>query len=247
MRYSEGGEKRAVERAVHRVGAIGLGLAGLDLAILHALPAPRLHATTGALIPYQPWNFLSEFARTDYAPLMTACFFLLALGTLATAVALRRLRAEALLLAVAAVALALLGFFPTDLADLTTDAVTCGQPTRIEPCTLVGRIHNPLSTLVFVPIVLVILSICIRSRREPEWQGVARLAGVCGALAVCGIVAATLYLHAIGWHGRWWTGLMQRSLVFPTLLWVAGLLTAGPVGSGALPTPPERNPANPNP
>jgi hypothetical protein len=215
-----------VERVVRGVGLVGLGLAGLDLAILHALPAPRLHATTGALIPYRPWNFLSEFARTDYAVLMTACFFLLAIGTLATAIALRplRLRREALLLTVAGVSLALLGILPTDLADLTTDAVTCGQPTRIEPCTLVGRIHNPLSMLVLGAIVLAILSFCARSRREPQWRGVARRAALCGVLALCGIVASTLYLHGIGWHGRAWTGLMQRSLVIPALLWLVGLI-----------------------
>jgi hypothetical protein len=215
---------------------VGLGLAVLDLAILHALPAPLLRATTGAFVPYRPWNFLSEFARTDYGPLMTACFFLLALGTLATAAALlRRLRREALLLAVAGVALALLGLLPTDLADLSTDAVTCGQPTRIEPCTLVGRLHNPLSVVALVAILLVILSICVRSLREPEWQGVAQLAAACGALALCGIVASTLYLHALGWHGRWWTGLTQRSLVFPAFLWIAGLLgsvTARPRTAG---------------
>jgi hypothetical membrane protein len=180
------------------------------------------------LIPYRLWNFLSEYARTDYAPLMTACFFLLALGTVATAVTLaRRVRREASLLAGAGVALALLGVFPTDLADLTTDAVTCGQPMRIEPCTLVGRIHNPLSVLVLASILLTVLSFCSRSRREEPWRSTVQLAAVCGALALCGIAVSALYLHMIGWHGRWWTGLMQRSLVFPAMLWVATLLTPG--------------------
>ena len=43
-----------------------------------------------------------------------------------------------------------------------------------------------------------------------------------------GILAATVYLKLTGWEGRWWTGLMQRSLVFPALLWMAGL--AGSLG-----------------
>lgn len=211
--------------AVHRLARVALGAAILDLALLHLLPPPLLHATTGAAIPYRPWNFLSELARSDYAPLMTACFFLLAFATFATGVALRRiLTREAPLLALAGVALALLGCFPTDLVDFRTDAVTCGLPGRIEPCTLVGRLHNPLSNLVFVPIALVIMLVCLRGRTDPQWRGLGRLAAVCGLLALGGVLGATLYQHAIGWHGRWWTGLMQRSLVFPALLWMTGLL-----------------------
>ena len=114
--------------------------------------------------------------------------------------------------------LLLLGFFPTDLADLTTDDLTCGRPTRIEPCTLIGRIHNPLSTLVFAPIFLAIASFCLRRERF-----LSRLALLCGVLALGGIMGASLYLHSVGWQGRWWTGLMQRSLVFPALLWLGGL------------------------
>jgi hypothetical protein len=204
-----------------QVGATLGALAGLDLVLLHTLPPPHLAARTGVMVPYRPWNFLSELVRTEYGPGMTACFFLLGLSVLATARALarHRLRREALLLSLAGAALFLLGFFPTDLADLTTDALTCGQPTRIEPCTLVGRIHNPLSTLVFAPIGLAIVSCC--RFREPF---LTRLAVLCGLLALGGVLAATLYLQTIGWEGRWWTGLMQRSLVFPALLWLAGLL-----------------------
>jgi hypothetical membrane protein len=204
-----------------RLGAVSFALAGLDLAVLHFLPPPRLYATTGISVPYYPWNFLSELVRTDYGPLMTVCFALLGLGAGAAAWALHKhtLRRESALLAVASVALLLLGFFPTDLADLTTDAYTCGQPTRLEPCTLVGRIHNPLSTLVFAPIFLTIFSFCLRRERF-----LTRMALFCGLLALAGVIGATLYLQNIGWQGRWWTGLMQRSLVFPSLLWMAGLL-----------------------
>jgi hypothetical protein len=207
-------------RAV-RLGAASFALAGVDLVLLHALPPPRLHATTGATFPYKPYNFLSELVRSDYGPWMTVCFFLLGVGAGAAAWAVHRhqLRRESALLAVASLALLLLGFFPTDLADLSTDAYTCGLPTRPEPCTVVGRIHNPLSTLVFAPIFLVIASMCFRRERF-----LTRLAAFCGLLAMGGIVAATLYLQSIGWQGRWWTGLMQRSLVFPALFWMAGLL-----------------------
>lgn len=207
-------------RAV-RLGAISFALAGLDLTLLHALPTPRLHATTGATFPYQPYNFLSELVRSDYGPWMTVCFFLLGVGAGAAAWAVHRhqLRRESALLAVASLALLLLGFFPTDLADLSTDDYTCGLPSRPEPCTVVGRIHNPLSTLVFAPIFLVIASMCFRRERF-----LTRLAAFCGLLAIGGIVAATLYLQSISWQGRWWTGLMQRSLVFPSLLWMVGLL-----------------------
>lgn len=222
----------SMERIARGIGVVGLGSAAVLLAILHLLPTPHLHATTGTVIPYRPWNFLSEYVRTEYAPLMTAIFFLLAIGVLGAAIAVRALRREAALLTVAGITLALLGVFPTDLADLTTDAVTCGQPNRIEPCTLAGRIHNPLSTLVSAPILLTILSFCARSRREERWRGLARFATVCGTFALWGIVTVLCYRHAVGWQGRWWTGLLQRSLVVPALLWVFGLLlTAKPLST----------------
>ncbi len=215
-----------MENVARRIGMITLALAGIGLAVLHTLPTPYLHATTGALITYRPMNFLSEFVRTDYAPLMTACFFLLAVGALATAFLLRRLRREAILVAIAGAALGLLGIFPTDLSDLTTDRFTCGSPERVEPCTVTGMIHNPLSTMVFFPLLLTALSVCARSLKEPRWRGVAYLAVGCGVLAVGGIVGAAFYLHSLGWEGRWWTGLSQRSLVFPALFWMGGLLAA---------------------
>jgi hypothetical protein len=214
----------SMERITRGIGMVGLGSAALLLTILHLLPTPHLRATTGTVIPYRPWNFLSEYVRTEYAPLMTACFFLLAVGVLGTAIAVRALRREAVLLTVAGISLALLGVFPTDLADLTTDTVTCGQSNRIEPCTLAGRIHNPLSTLVSVPILLTILSFCARSCREREWRGLAYFAALYGSFALCGIVAMLCYRYAVGWQGRWWTGLMQRCLVVPALLWVFTLL-----------------------
>ncbi len=204
-----------------RLGTLSVVLAGADLLTLHILPPPQLQATTGKSFPYHPWNFLSELARTEYSPLMTLCFILLGLSAGASAWALHRhaFRRESVLLSIAALSLILLSFFPTDLADLSTDAYTCGQPWRLEPCTLAGRIHNPLSTLVFAPVLLAIVSFCRRRER-----GLTQLAKICGLLALVGMVGATLYLQSIGWHGRWWTGLMQRSLVFPALLWLLGLL-----------------------
>ena len=231
MAINEGG----IENTARRIGMGTLALAGICLLTLHALPTPLLHATTGAHIPYQPVNFLSEFVRTDYAPLMTACFLLLALGAMATAVTLRHLRREAVLVAVAGVALGLLAVFPTDLADLTTDRFTCRSSERVEPCTVTGLIHNPLSTAVFFPLLLTALSVCARSRKEPRWRGVAYLALGCGVIAVCGIVGATLYLQSLGWQGRWWTGLMQRSLVFAALFWMGGLLIATSRSSSSIP------------
>lgn len=214
-----------MELVARQIGVGALALAAVGLALLHLLPGQHLHATTGALIPYRPWNLLSEYARTEYALLMTACFFLLAIGVLAATVALwRRLRRESALLAVSGIGLALMGIFPADLIDLQTSDVTCGQPGRIEPCTPPGQIHSHLAAVSYYPLLLAVISVCFRSLREPGWRSAARLALICGALALCGMAAATLYQQAIGWQGRWWTGLLQRSVVFPVLLWVAVLL-----------------------
>jgi hypothetical protein len=213
-----------MSRSLARISLGSVVLAALLLIALHLLPHPTLYATTGKTFPYRPTNFLSELVRTQYGSAMTGCFFVLAAGAGALAGALwSLLRREALLLALAALALGALGFFPTDLADLTTDAVTCGRPTRIEPCTLIGRVHNPLSTLVFAPIALVALSLLWRARTQRAWRGVALIALGCGALAVVLILCARLYLISIGWSGRGWTGLMQRSLVLPALIFLGAL------------------------
>jgi hypothetical protein len=37
------------------------------------------------------------------------------------------------------------------------------------------------------------------------------------------LLCARLYLQHIGWTGRGWTGLMQRSLVLPALLFLGAL------------------------
>lgn len=199
-------------------------VASLLICALHLLPHPMLLATTGKQYPYQPTNFLSELVRTQYGPAMTACFFLLAAGAGALAAGLwHRIRREGALMALAALALGLLGLFPTDLADLTTDDVTCGLSTRIEPCTLIGRIHNPLSTLVFAPIALLAVSLLWRGRTESAWKPLRWVILGCGALAVILLLCARLYLQSIGWTGRGWTGLMQRSLVLPAIIFLTYL------------------------
>jgi Protein of unknown function (DUF998) len=202
-------------------------LAMCNIAVLHLLPAPKLYATTQQVFDYKPWNFMSEFVRTQYGVWMTLCFCLMGAGALALAFALARrtpsLKREAIFIAIASVALFGLALFPTDLADLRYSHSTCGLPTRIEPCTLVGRIHNPLSTFVFAPIVAMTLSLIWRSRVDNSWKPVARAGVFCGVLALLCLVCAKLYLYSIGWHGALWTGLMQRSIVLPALLFLTYL------------------------
>jgi Protein of unknown function (DUF998) len=211
-------------RAAHLALAF-TSLAVGNIVVLHLLPAPKLYATTGVIYDYRPWNFLSEFARTQYGGGMTLCFVLMGIGSLCLAVALRthQLKREAVFMAVAALALFGLAVFPTDLADLRYSQRTCGLPTRIEPCTLVGRIHNPLSTFVFAPIALMVASLILRSRTDAVWKPVARAGVFCGGLALLCLVGAKLYLLSLHWHGAFWTGLMQRSLVLPALLFLAFL------------------------
>jgi hypothetical protein len=200
-------------------------LAMCNIAVIHLLPAPKLYATTGVVHDYKPWNFMSEFARTQYGVGMTLCFCLMGAGamTLGFALRTRQLKHEAIFIFVASIALFSLAVFPTDLADLRYSQTTCGLLTRIEPCTLVGRIHNPLSTFVFAPIVVMTLSLILRSRVDNFWKPVARAGGLCGILALLCLICAKLYLVSIGWHGALWTGLMQRSLVLPALLFLAYL------------------------
>jgi hypothetical protein len=196
-----------------------------NIALLHLLPAPKLYATNNQVFDYKPWNFLSEFARTQYGIWMTLCFILMGTGALSLGLALHthRLKYEAILIAIAAIALFGLAVFPTDLADLRYSHTTCGLPTRIEPCTLVGRIHNPLSTFVFAPIALMTASLIWRSRKDFVWKPVARAGVFCGVLALLCVVGAKFYLHNIHWQGASWTGLMQRSLVLPALLYLTYL------------------------
>lgn len=188
---------------------------------LHLLPNIKIYSSKGEVYSYDPrFNFLSEYVRTQYGSLMIFVFLSLALSALALGGALWKteLRREAVSLGGASVFLILLAFFRTDLVDLRTDAITCGDPTRIEPCTILGRIHNPLSTVVFGFVFLVAVSLF--ARRTPKLHSIAWGAVVCGALALFLVVVSFLYLRSIGYTARAWVGLMQRALVLPTLLWL---------------------------
>lgn len=204
-----------------RVGMVGFLMGVLAL---HLLPKPLLIATDGQLHAYDPrLNFLSEYVRTQYGFLMELNFIALALtaGGLGKGLWRTGLKREGLALAGASVCLVLLALFRTDLVDLRTDALTCGDPTRIEACTLVGRVHNPLSTIVFGFVVFAAGSLL--QRRVPRWRTLGWWAVACGLLALLLVGASLLYLRTIGYTARVWVGLMQRSLVLPALLWLWGL------------------------
>lgn len=195
-------------------------LAVLVVLALHFAPAPMLEASNGATIAYDPrLNFLSELVRTQYGPAMIASFLLLALASAATSLALPRagLSRESWLLGAVASLFVLLAAFPTDLAELRTDASTCGDPSRIEPCTFVGRVHDVLPNALFVLIGSMWISLWRRGDRS--WRGVVIGGLACGLAAVILLLAAHLYLRGVH-SGRWWVGLMQRAVVVPGLAWL---------------------------
>lgn len=191
---------------------------------LHLAPQPMLLATTGASIPYD-WrlNFLSELVRTQYGPAMTANFVLLAIACACTAFAFRHaaLPREAWLLAGCAAVFALLALLPSDLAELRTDASTCGDPARIEPCTWVGRAHDVLPNALFVLIGLTCLSLF--RRKTAPWRRVVMAAGLCAAGAIVLVVLAALYVQAVAPSGRVWVGLLQRAVVVPGIGWLCAV------------------------
>lgn len=193
---------------------------------LHFLPGPLLQTTQGVQLSYDPrFNFLSEYARTQYAPLMEVNFICLAVtaASLARALWLTGLRREGWFLVGAGLFLVLLACFRTDLVDLRTDALTCGDPLRVEPCTSVGRVHNPLSTVVFGFVAAAAVSLL--ARRVPRWRSIAWAAVACALLGLILVGLSLLYLRSIGYTARLWVGLMQRALVVPALLWLWALTT----------------------
>lgn len=205
---------------------ISLGLFLCGVIVLHCLPSPLLQTTQGVQLSYDPrFNFLSEYARTQYAPLMEVNFLLLAItaASLARALWLTGLRREGWCLVGAGIFLVLLACFRTDLVDLRTDALTCGDPSRVEPCTLVGRVHNPLSTVVFGFVGAAAVSLL--ARRVPRWHRVVWAAIACALLGLVLVTLSLLYLRHIGYTSRLWVGLMQRALVIPALLWLWALTT----------------------
>jgi hypothetical protein len=203
-----------------RLARSGLLLFAAGIVTLHLLPAPMLSTTTGQMLPYDPrLNFLSEYVRTQYGLVMTASFWTLGATAAAAAWAFRRagLGREALALAVAALFAALLALFPTDLTDLRADGPACDLALRIEPCTWVGRVHNPLSSVVFGCLGATWLSLALR--RRPEWKAVVRGGVACLVLAAVLVGASALYLMQLRGVGRHWLGLMQRSAAASALLW----------------------------
>jgi hypothetical protein len=207
------------------VARLGLLLAAAGIVTLHLLPGPVLTATTGQSVLYDPrLNFLSEYVRTQYGPLMTFNFCALGGAAVAAAWALRSagLRREAGFVVGAALFLILLAVFPTDLTDLRQDGSACDLPLRIEPCTWVGRVHNPLSSVVFGCLGATWLSLAWR--RRPEWRPVLWAGVACALLGAALVGASTLYLMHVPGVSRHWLGLMQRSVVAPAVLWLWLLL-----------------------
>jgi len=73
-----------------RLARFGLLLSAAGIATLHLLPRPVVAATTGQVVLYDPpLNFLSEYVRTQYGPLMTFNFWALAGAAVAAVWALR--------------------------------------------------------------------------------------------------------------------------------------------------------------
>jgi hypothetical protein len=215
---------RSKFRSVH-IARFALLSCVVGILVLHLLPNPTLETVTHRLIPYDLClNFLSEFVRTQYGPLMTFNFYALAFTAFAGAWAMKSqgMKREAWFFAVAGVFLVLLALFPTDLVELRRDGGTCGDPTRIEPCTLVGRIHKPLSSVVFM--MLGVIWFSLWSRNLERWKSVVRSGYFCFALVVVLLFASSVYLSHLPDPKRHWIGLMQRSIVFPALIWIGFLL-----------------------
>ena len=187
------------------------------MAILHALPAPILRAADGQFFPYD-WrvNFLSEFVRTDYAPLMTAGFVALGVAGASLAAVLRscgRTR-EAACLAVAALMSLLLALFPTDLAF------------DREEKTLIGRVHNPLSTLAYLPC---FCAMWLGAQKSRALKNAAIVSGIlliilvgAGLVWLLGAIATDPRIaDLVGPHR--WVGLMQRGVAASLLFWLTAL------------------------
>jgi hypothetical protein len=184
-----------------------------------------LMGSTGARVSYDPTlNFLSEYVRTQYGPLMTANFVLLAIagGSLGFEFGRVGLRREARFMWGAALFLVLLALLPTDLADFRTDLSTCHDPARVEPCTWVGRVHDFLPNFAFGFVALV--GICLS--RRIEWLPIAKKGAWCAAFAAILALVSHFYVtHRAPHVERIWVGLSQRGVVAPALLWMAMLIT----------------------
>jgi hypothetical protein len=209
------------------IARLSLILFALGVLALHLLPSPILVSTSNRLIPYDfRLNFLSEYVRTQYGWLMTLNFCLLGVAALSGAYAThaRQLKTETKLLFVAGAFLFLLALFRCDLVELTRDGPQCDNPARIEPCTWMGNVHNPLSSVVFLSLGLVWLKLALRKPREMLRNKVIMQGLFCLACVVIFTHLSSVYVSHIQVSERHWFGLGQRSIVLPAITWFWFLL-----------------------
>ena len=204
-----------------RLARLGLLLSLAGLLTLHLVPAPVLTATTGQVVAYDPRvKFLSEYVRTQYGPLddrrvVLACR-LGGGGLLGVAAGGAGPRGQAC--GGCGDVLGASGVVSHGPGGPSAGRLTCGDPLRIEPCTWAGRVHAPLSSVVFGCIAGTWGSVAWRRRPAMAARGV----GGARVHAVGRVPAG--WLRALPQQapgtGRHWIGLMQRSLVAPALMWL---------------------------
>ncbi|UJR87011.1 DUF998 domain-containing protein [Sandaracinus amylolyticus] len=190
---------------------------------LHLADA-TLIGSTGATLAYDGrLNFLSELARTDLGPAMTSVFVVLGLASALSALGMHRSERvrEARWVAGVAIVFVLLALLPTDLRDFrgAINASTCGDPSRIEPCTWVGRAHDVLPNVLFALIGLTWWE--LRRSRAIAWAPAVQAGRVCGAIALVLLIAAEVYLRVALPEAPIWVGLTQKAVVAPALVWFA--------------------------
>jgi hypothetical membrane protein len=164
------------------------------------------------LSTFEPTHrFLSEYVRSSYGWLMTANFLVLSVSAFCLARALfclqrteGHLRHPAILLAIAALFLLLLGLFPSDLQEA--------------PKSLDGIIHDRLSVIPFLLVFFAAVLLMRVVHKDPIWSGLKTGSYVLGSLGLFGVVAGWVTQGSISW-----TGLVQRIIVAPVLLWLTGL------------------------
>jgi hypothetical membrane protein len=168
-----------------------------------------LHLLCPAFDPTR--RFLSEYVRSPYGGLMTANFLTLSLTALCLSRALfclhrpkGDLRFSAGLFAIAALCLLLLGLFPSDLQGGTRSPA--------------GIVHDRLSVIPFLLLLTAAAHLIRAVRGDPGWRLLQAATYLLVPLGILGVV--------IGWvvqGGISWTGLVQRMLLAPVLLWLMSL------------------------
>ncbi len=196
-----GNRRRLPVERVAWVGILGTTFFILAVVALHFLrpdynPAAR---------------FISEFAVGPYSWLMTIAFFALGLASFAIAFGIQKTlspsrtgRTGTVLLAVFGAGVFLAGIFPTDLQG--------------GPMTTSGAVHEGVSLLSFVA---VIVGIFVNSRafaRDPRWKSYGLVS------AALGVATVAAFIGLLVSFGSAWVGAGQRIFVGVFLLWL--LLTA---------------------